>query len=309
MSVLVSVILPVFLVLGAGFLAARYKLLTEAGVDGLMRFAQGIAIPCLLFRAISTLDLAENLDLALLGSFYGGALTGFAVGTLGARVLFRRDWEDAIAIGFVGLFSNSLMLGLPITERAYGAGALAANYVIVAFHAPFCYAVGISVMEAVRARGAPLTALPAKVGRAMLGNALIIGILLGIAVNVTGLPMPGVVTEALDLIARAALPVGLFGLGGVLTRYRPEGDIRTIAFIIAVSLIVHPAVVWGLGRIFGLEAGAFRSAVITAAMAPGVNAYLFADMYGSARRVAASAVLYGTVACMGTAAVWLVLLG
>lgn len=309
MSVLVSVILPVFFVLGAGFLAARYNLLTAAGVDGLMRFAQGIAIPCLLFRAISTLDLAENLDLALLGSFYGGALAGFTVGTLGARYLFRRDWEDAIAIGFVGLFSNSLMLGLPITERAYGADALAANYVIIAFHAPFCYAVGITVMEVVRARGAPLTTLPAKVARAMLGNALIIGILLGIAVNLTGLRLPGVATEALDLIARAALPVGLFGLGGVLTRYRPEGDVRTIAFIIAVSLVLHPAVVWGLGRAFGLEVDAFRSSVITAAMAPGVNAYLFADMYGRARRVAASAVLYGTAACMGTAAVWLVLLG
>jgi len=308
MSALTSVILPVFLVLGAGYLAAWRGLLTPAGVDGLMRFAQGIAIPCLLFRAISTLDLHQYFDLRLLVSFYAGALGGFAVGTLGARLLFGREWEDAIAIGFVGLFSNSLMLGLPITERAFGPAALAGNYAIIAIHAPLCYAVGITAMELARAQGASLAALPAKVARAMLGNALIIGILLGFAVNLTGLPLPRVLTDALDLITRAALPAALFGLGGVLNRYRPEGDMRTILFIVAVSLILHPALTWAAGRALHLSPEAFRSAIVTAAAAPGVNAYLFADMYGRARRVAASAVLVGTGACLVTAAFWLTVL-
>jgi malonate transporter and related proteins len=308
MTAILSVILPVFLVLGAGYAAAKRGLLSEPAIDGLMKFAQGIAVPCLLFRAISTLDLGAHLDLALLGSFYGGALAGFATGLFGARFLFSRPWEDAVAIGFVGLFSNSLLLGLPITERAFGADALAANYAIIAFHAPFCYLVGISTMELVRAGGAPLARLPAQIGRAMAGNALVIGIALGFVVNLAAIPLPLVVTDALDLIGRAGLPTALFGLGGVLARYRPEGDWPTILFIVAVSLVVHPVVVWTIGTASGLSQDAFRSAVITAAMAPGVNAYLFADMYGRARRVAASAVLVGTVTCMGTASLWLAIL-
>jgi malonate transporter and related proteins len=308
MSATLSVILPVFLVLAAGWLTAKRGILSEPAIDGLMKFAQGIAVPCLLFRAISTLDLGAHFDLTLLLSFYGGALAGFATGLLGARFLFKRGWEDAVAIGFVGLFSNSLLLGLPITERAFGADALAANYAIIAIHAPFCYLVGISTMELVRAGGAPLSQLPGKIGRAMAGNALVIGIALGFVVNLTALPLPLVLTDGIDLIARAGLPTALFGLGGVLTRYRPEGDLPTILFIVAVSLVLHPTVVWLLGTATALPQDAFRSAVITAAMAPGVNAYLFADMYGRARRVAASAVLVGTVACMATAALWLVAL-
>ena len=308
MSALFSVILPVFLVLGAGYLATWRGLLTPAGIDGLMKFAQGIAIPCLLFRAISTLDLGQHFDIALLGSFYAGALGGFFAGLLGARLLFGRAWEDAVAIGFVGLFSNSLLLGLPITERAYGADALAGNFAIIAIHAPFCYAVGITAMELARAKGAALHMLPVKVARAMLGNALIIGIVLGFGVNLTGLPLPGVLTDALDLITRAALPAALFGLGGVLHRYRPEGDMPTILFIVAISLVLHPALVWLFASWAGLSTDAFRSAVVTSAMAPGVNAYLFADMYGRARRVAASAVLVGTGACLITAAFWLTVL-
>ncbi len=230
------------------------------------------------------------------------------IGTFGARLLFGRTWEDAVAIGFCGLFSNSLLLGLPITERAYGADALTGNYAIIALHAPFCYALGITTMEVVRARGTALSHLPAKVLGAIFRNALIIGILLGFMVNLTGLPLPGVLTEALDLMIRAALPAALFGLGGILFRYRPEGDMRTILFIVAISLLVHPAIVWAMGGLTGLGRDGLRSAVITAAMAPGINAYLFSNMYGAARRVAASAVLIGTGLTIFTAAMWITLL-
>jgi predicted permease len=104
------------------------------------------------------------------------------------------------------------------------------------------------------------------------------------------------------------LPTALFALGGVLVQYRPEGDLRIIAFICAVSLVMHPAIVWGLGMVTDLDQARFRSAVITAAMAPGVNAYVFANIYGVAKRVAASAVLLGTAVCMLTAWFWLAVL-
>ena len=118
----------------------------------------------------------------------------------------------------------------------------------------------------------------------------------------------GVATDALDLIIRAALPVALFGLGGVLYRYRPEGDRATIAYISAVSLIVHPVIVYTLGRFAHLDNASLRSAVLTAGVAPGVNAYLFANMYGVAKRVAASSVLIATALTTLSMWVWLSIL-
>lgn len=308
MSALIDVILPVFFVIGFGYLAVWKGYFSDAGVDGLMKFTQNFAIPCLLFRAISTLDLQQNFDLLLLGSFYAGAFTGFLAGLLGARYIVGRDWEDSVAIGFCCLFSNSLLLGLPITERAYGAGALEANYAIIAVHSPFCYGIGITAMEIARNQGAALSALPAKVLRAMFQNALIIGIALGFAVNLSGVPVPGALSDAVDLIARAALPAALFGLGGVLYRYRPEGDMRTICYVVAVSLVLHPAVVWMLAQSGGLGVSGTRSAMLTAAMAPGANAYIFANMYGRARRVVASSVLFATGLSILTVWGWLAVL-
>lgn len=308
MGILIDVILPVFLLLAAGYVLAWRGVISPEGIDGLMKFAHGFAVPCLLFRNIAAIDLAETFDPRLLFSFYTGAVLCFIAGIAGARLIFRREWEDAVAIGFVALFSNSLLIGLPITERAYGTEALASNFAIISIHAPFCYLVGIVTMELVRARGAGPLRLAGEVGRAMAGNALIIGVALGLLANVTGLRLPGAIDAAIELVARAAIPTALFGLGGVLLRYRPEGDMRQIIFVVACSLLLHPALVWTMGTLMGLTTGQMRSAVITAAAAPGVNAYLFADMYGRARRVAASAVLFATVACAFTAAVWLSIL-
>jgi malonate transporter len=307
-AILLAVVLPVFLVIGAGYASVKGGLLTDAGVDGLMRFAQGVAVPCLLFQALAGLDLGATFDLRLVSAFYTGSFTCFLLGMAAARWMFGRPWEDAVAIGFIALFSNSLLLGLPITERAFGPDSTAGNFAIIAIHSPFCYAVGITAMEIARASGASFAAVPAKIARGLASNPIVIGIALGMVVNLARIPLPQVLTDGLDLIVRAALPSALFGLGGVISRYRLEGDLPTILVTVGLSLLVHPAIAWGLGSLMGLSDAQFRSVVVTAAMAPGANAYLFAAMYGRATRVAASSVLLGTALSILTAALWLALL-
>jgi malonate transporter and related proteins len=307
LSALLDVILPVFLVIAFGYAMARARLIGDSGVDGIMTFAQSFALPCLLFKSVATLDLGQAYQPGLMVAFYAGAFSGFAAGFLGARHLFGRPLPDAVAIGFACLFSNSLLLGVAITERAYGAEALAGNFAIISIHSPLMYAFGITAMELARSQGAALPArqMAGQIGGAILRQPLVIGILLGFAVNLSGLPLPAFVMGGVEMMARAAIPAALFGLGGVLVRYRTEGDAATIAWICGVSLVLHPAVTYGLGRAFGLDTDALRSAVVTASMAPGVNAFMFASLYGVAMRVNASAVLAGTAASVGTVWVWL----
>ncbi|HKK96541.1 MAG TPA: AEC family transporter [Marivita sp.] len=307
MQALLDVILPVFLLIGAGYLVTWRKLLDDSVVDGLMTFTQTIAIPCLLFRAIWTLDLGESFSPLLLLSYYTGSVACFTCGMLGARFLFKRPWEDSVVIGFCAFFANSVLLGLPITERAYGEDALSANYAIIAIHSPFCYGVGITVMEFVRARasGQRNRDVPLIVLKAMFRNALVIGISLGAIFNLLNVTLPGPATDALDMLIRTALPAALFALGGILTRYKPEGDMRVILYVCALSLLLHPAIAWSMGTALQLGDPAFRSAVITAAMAPGVNSYVFANIYGRAKRVAASSVLLASALTIVSAWLWL----
>lgn len=308
MQALIDVILPVFLLIGFGYIAARAKILGEATVDGVMHFAQTFAAPCLLFRSIATLDLAQEYSLGLMSSFYIGAFVSFAAGYYGARSIFGRPREDAVAIGFCCLFSNSLLLGVPITQRAYGEDALAGNYAIISIHAPLFYAVGITLMEIVLSHGSglPVARVARQVATGIIRQPLVIGILCGFAINLSGIALPAPLWDATGMMAATALPTALFALGGILMRYRPEGDRLTIAMVVACSLILHPAISYGLARFgFGLGTDGLRSVTVTAAMAPGVNAYVFANMYGKAKRVAASSVLIATGLSIFTTWMWL----
>jgi predicted permease len=304
------VVLPVFLVIGGGWLAVRSGVFSASAVDGLMVYTQSFAIPCLLFRALVDLDLGAVFNPGLLVSFYTGAVVAFALGILGARRLFHRRPGEAVAIGFSALFSNSVLLGLPINEQAYGRAALAPNFAIISIHAPLCYLIGITTMEFARADGRSLADTARAVLRAMFRNALMIGLALGFLANLGHVPIPGPVRDALDMVADSALPAALFGLGGVLTRYAIRASLGEAGMIAALSLILHPAIAWFLAHtVFDLQDDFVRAAVMTAAMAPGVNTYVFASMYSRGQAQAASAVLLGTGLLVFTASAWLALLG
>jgi len=227
---------------------------------------------------------------------------------LGSHYIFHRPLEDSVAIGFCCLFSNTVMLGLPITERAYGNNALQHNFAIVSIHAPFCYFVGITVMELIKSTEKSVSGKSVIILKAMFSNALVIGIVLGFLVNIFGVNLTTSIQASVDMITGVALPAALFGMGGILYQYRPEGDAGPIIMICAVSLIIHPAIVWGFGHQLNLTDAQMRSAVITAAMAPGINTYVFANMYGTAKRVASTGVLLSTALSIGTVWIWLSLL-
>jgi len=305
MSALLDVIIPVFLIIGFGYCTVWARLFSEETIDGLMKFTQNFAIPVLLFDAIAKVELFTIFDLRLFLSFYLGATAGFLIGFLGSRYLFGRPIEDSVAIGFCCLFSNTVMLGLPITERAYGTEVLQYNFAIVSIHAPFCYFIGITVMELAKSREKSVKENIFRILRAMFSNAIVVGIALGFFINISGLSIVQTIQASIDMISAVALPAALFGMGGILYRYRPEGDAGSILMICVISLILHPLIVWLTGLKFNLSDAQMKSAVITASMAPGINTYVFANMYGVARRVASTGVLLSTTLSIGTVWVWL----
>ena len=235
MSSLLDVIIPVFLIIGFGYCTVWIKLFSIDTIDGLMKFTQNFAIPVLLFNAISKVDLLNIFNLNLFFSFYIGATAGFIIGFLASHFIFNRPLEDSVAIGFCCLFSNSVMLGLPITERAYGNNALQHNFAIVSIHAPFCYFLGITVMEMIKSTEKSVSRKSVIILKAMFSNALVIGIVLGFLVNIFGVNLAKSIQASVDMITGVALPAALFGMGGVLYQYRPAGDIGPIIMICTIS--------------------------------------------------------------------------
>lgn len=307
---LLVIVLPVFLVVGCGYGMVRFKVFPNDGIDVLVRFATGFAVPVLLFRAMYRLDLEGAFLWQHHASFYAGALISFAAGTALARAFWSRRPGESVAVGFCALFSNSVLLGLPIMERAYGEGALEEMYALLTIHTPFCYFVGIIAMEFSRRDGAGVVETLKRTFQAMFQNALMIGLGLGLLANVIGLPVPVPVAAAIDLIAGAALPVALFGLGGVLTRYALKSELGEAVVISSLSVLLHPGIAYVLSHhVFALDGDYTRAAVVMAAMPTGLNGYIFAARYNRSEKTCASIVLIATVMSVLTIPIWLALLG
>lgn len=307
---LLDIIAPVFLLIAAGAGAVKIGWFSEVAVDGLMSFALKFAAPSLLFLSVARLDIGEAFNWPLMLSFYIGASLSFFTAMFLARVLFKRTPGEAVAMAFGALFSNSLLLGLPISERAYGVESLSTNIALLSVHAPFCYLLGISMMEIVRRDKQSVAQSVRKIIVAMFRNPLMIGIGLGFVVNFAEITLPTPALSTVEMIARTTLPVALFAIGGVLTRYSLGASLPQAGVVTSLSLIAHPAFVYLLAtQVFFLEAQMMRNAVLMAAMAPGVNAFVFATMYGRAKGVAASTILLATSASVFTAAGWIWFLG
>lgn len=307
---ILTIVLPVFLVIGAGYWAVAAGKLAPEHADGLMKFTQGFAIPCLLFLGIFNLDLAEIFKPQILASFFIGQATVFFVGYFLALTVFKRRSGEAVAVAFCGFFANSVLLGLPIVELAYGQDGLAPAFAILAVHAPFCYLIGITTMEFARAGGRSFWDTMRVVLNAIFRNPLSIGIMLGFAANLTAISLPSALETALELMRRAALPAALFGLGGILVRYKLSHRFGELAMIGMARLVVHPTIAFVLASfVFDLPEQWVKTIVIIAAMPPGINVYVFASMYDRAKGTAASAILVTTLISVVTVSVWLAILG
>jgi malonate transporter len=303
-----DIVAPVFIVVGAGYAAVKAKILAHEPIDQLMKFAIQFAIPCLLFSATSTIDLAVAFDWRLLLSYYAAAISSFAITYFIVRKGFKRRPGEAVGIAFGALFSNLVLLGLPISERAWGVEGMAPSFALVSLNAPICYLVGITTMELLRADGRSAIETSRTVVNAIFRNSLMIGISLGFLVNFSGLSLPDPLVGAIDLLARASLPVALFALGGLLTRYQLSKSLGEAGVISLMSLIVQPALVWLLAWQLQLPDATTRVIVLMAAAAPGINAYLFAAMYNRGQDTAASSVLLSTLLSVFTISGWLILL-
>ena len=309
MLAILQVVSPVFLVVGAGYLAARLKWFPDEGVDALILFVIRFATPCLLFSAMYNVSLSTAFEWRLLFAYYAPALICFGGTLVVARALGRRPGE-AVAIAFGALFSNALLFGLPIMLLAYGEAAAQPAYGVLAMQSPLLFTIGMVAMEVSRRDGTGAWAALRRAARSMASNALMMGVLAGLTLNVAGVRLPGSLENAVDLLAQATLPTALFGLGAALTRYRLQADFRWALGVAAVSLLAHPAMTWLLAEgVFDLEDVYVRAAVVMAAMPPGFNVYVFATMYKRGESVAAGAVLLSTALSIFSVTLWLTLLG
>ena len=310
MALILDIILPVFGLVMLGFVAAKATWFDEGAIRGLSLFVFNFAIPVMLFRTLAQVELPETIEWGFLLSYYIGALAVFGLGMASAGLLFGRPLEAQGAAGLTAGYSNTVLLGIPLVLTAFGDAAALPLFLLVAFHSLLLFPTATAVIEAGRGRGEGLRRLPLVTAIGLARNPIVAGLALGLGFNLLGLPIPGPVDAVAATLGQAALPCATFAMGASLARYRIAGSLGESAVLIALKTLVHPVLVWLLAtRVFSVDPLWASVAVVMAALPTGVNAYLFAQRYGTGIAPAATSVLVSTVIAIGTLTALLAVLG
>ncbi|MEE9376341.1 MAG: AEC family transporter [Rhizobiaceae bacterium] len=312
MEAIVDIVLPVFCLIAIGYLVAKFKFLDEAAGDGLANYVIKVAVPVLLVRSIATAQYNDVNPWAFIAVYFIAVLVTWFGGTILLGLIFKRGYRTSVIAGVSAAFSNLVLLGIPIVERAYGAPGLQILFFLIAFHLPIMMSMSTVLMEhAVRADGVeerPLQLL--TVGRSLFRNLaknpIIIGIFIGIMWRFSGFGVGGLAGQVMDLLARTTGPLALFSLGMGLIKYGIKGNLLPAIGLVGLSLIVMPATVLLVAQyLLPLPPLWLKVAVLLAACPTGMNAYLFATYFKIAEGLATNTIVLSLVGSVVTIPIWL----
>lgn len=307
MATIVTILLPVFGLILAGFVAARLRLVAGEGIRGLAAFVYYLAIPALLFRSTAAGLPEAGGEVALVFAYFIATLGIFALAMLLGAWRFGRDLREQGVMAINAAFGNTVQMGAPIILAAFGPPGLKALTLIIALHSVVLLTLATIVIELGRGRGGSLGQTLRATTRAIAGNPIILAIAAGFLWSGLGPALPRALTGFLDLLAPAAGPCALFTLGAGLSGFRLAADLGETFAIVVLKLAVLPIFVWALAKAFALAPLDATVAVVTAALPVGMNAFIFAQRYDVYVARSASAVVLSNLLSAATLALVLAL--
>lgn len=236
LSTILNAVLPVFFLIGLGFLLRRINFFTPVAVETLSRLVFYVAVPCLLFDSIARSDLGQAFDPLVIFSAWG-LVAAFAF----VFYLLGRGLAPPLRGTFAqGVFrSNLAFVGLPLCEGAYGPTALAPAAIFVGLMVPVFNLLAVLVLLLPHHQGWSRRGIGLLLKNLAL-NPFIIGSGLGIVAAAGQVTLPLALATGVEWVGRIALPLALLALGGSLEFRRLQTATRLIALAAAVKLVVYP---------------------------------------------------------------------
>ena len=312
-------LLAIFAVVAIGWGAAKSgKLGAEEGPRVLSAAAFYVFVPALLFRTTARIDF-HRLDIRVVVAFFAPTLALVTVVYTALRLRARAGAAAAepSVRAITSSFGNAVQIGIPLAAALFGEAGLALHLTVVGLHSLTLLTVLTTLVELDLARAHPgagdgsarLVRTLATTVRNTVIHPVVLPVLAGLAWNLSGLALPGLVDEILATLGQAVVPVCLVLIGVSLAHYGVRGALRSATLLAALKLAVHPLAVFLFARFaLGLEGVPLAIVVMLAALPVGSNALIFAQRYRTLPGETSTAIVVSTLAFVVTAPLWLAIL-
>ncbi|MGM0913792.1 MAG: AEC family transporter [Pseudomonadota bacterium] len=270
----------------------------------LERLIYFLLFPAMLVSTLATADVSQvpvtRVAVALLG----------AMGVFAALLWALRGWLGMEPAAFTSAFQGALRfntyVGVAGAAALHGAPGATVAAVAVALMVPVVNVLCVTSFIAAGTLGSgSLGKSLAALGR----NPLILACLVGIGLNVSGIGLPGWSAATVELLGRAALPLGLVAVGVAL---RPAALVRRDRGIWASHLVklgLMPALALALALLLGLDPVSRDVVLLFAALPTATSAYILARQLGGDAEMMAALITGQTLLAMATLPLWLRLAG
>ena len=304
---LVGLTAPLFFLVLLGYVLSRAGWPRTAS-DALTRFVFSVAVPTLLFRLMSDFSRLPRVDARLLVAFFGGCLLVYGAGRLVGAALFRMDGVAQSVFAMGGIFSNNVLLGIPLAQVTLGDAAMPAVSLVLVFNSLVLWTLVTVSVEWARHRDLSLCGI-GRTTKGVVTNPVVASILAGTAFGFLDVPLPAMIDQTLLMISQAAVPLSLIALGMGLAEFGVSSGWRESAAIAALKLALQPLAVYVLARLLALPPIETAAVVMLGALPVGANVYLMSRQFGVLAGAIASSIVLTTALAALTTPLTLTLIG
>ncbi len=286
-------------VIAVGMLLAQFKVLDISAQRVLAGVAFFVASPALMVTVLGSTDTSTLLSANLIASLAGVVISG-GLYVLLARLVWRRTAGDTVVGTFTACYVNAGNLGLPIAAYALGDASLVAPMLLTQLLV--LQPVGLALLDAMTRPAADDEPRSRRIRRRLiqpLRNPLLLGSLAGLVLSLTGIELPTMILDPLELLAGMAVPAMLLAYG-VSLRLGPRpgaGEpVTQIGAIVALKLIVQPLAAGLIGHyLIGLNGLDLFAVTVIAALPTAQNVFTLAVRYQRGELLARDAIFVSTV--------------
>jgi predicted permease len=272
--------------------------------QALSSFVFLVAMPALLFRQMAGFGDLSGVDARLLIAFFGGCGLVFVIGRLLSWRLFGHDGTQQSVFALGGVFSNNVLLGIPIAHLLLSERHIPPVALALVFNALILWTLVTLSVEWARhgelsLRGIGNTVKGCSPTRWWPPSSA------ARAYGFAGLGIPGPIERPMAMLAAATGPMSLVALGLSLAEFGVRRGWQTSTTIAFVKLVLHPLAVWAIAIAIGLPRIETQAVVMMASLATGVNVYPMSRQFGALEGETSAALLLSTALSSVTVPLWI----
>jgi malonate transporter and related proteins len=298
---ILNLALPYFGLIFIGFACGKTRGLPESGLAWMNFFLLYVSLPALLFGIMSETPFSELNNPPFLIATTLATVSAFVIAMVTGRFIGELSLRKATIAGLAGAYGNIGYMGPRLALAVLGSKAAAPTALIFCCDSIFLFSI-VPLLIALTDREHPSMwhAIGVAVRQIAL-NPLIMSAVAGALAAALHIQLPVAIGKTLLFLQNAAAPTALFVLG-VTVALRPFDRVPwEVPGVIAIKLLVHPLIVFGLMLLFGPFAQPWAAtAVLMAALPPALNVFVIARQNNTWIEPASVAVLIGTFASVVT---------